>query len=129
MVTRIVRTPIWVFFRLAILVTLFLWLPDLYILYNGQRHPEAVAILMLMHLAIALVTYNALSGWLPLDHQHDGLSTQRLELRAPEVCADSARSAQVNTPAWGGNAQERFHAGDHEERDQNSAAYERCELR
>ena len=56
---------------------------------------------MLMHLAIALVTYNALSGWLPLDHQHDGLNTQRLELRAPEVCADSARSAQGQYPGLG----------------------------
>ena len=59
MVTRISSAPRWLFFRLAILVTLFLWLPDLSILYNGQP-PKAVAILMLMHLAIALVAYNAL---------------------------------------------------------------------
>ena len=58
-VTRISSAPRWLFFRLAILVTLFLWLPDLYILVKGQP-PKAVAILILMHLAIALVTYNAL---------------------------------------------------------------------
>jgi hypothetical protein len=58
-VTRISSAPRWLFFRLAILVTVVLWLPDLYILYKGQP-PKAVAILMLMHLAIALVTYNAL---------------------------------------------------------------------
>ncbi len=58
-VTRISSVPRWLFFRLAILVTLFLWLPDLYILYSGQPL-EAVAILTLMHVAIALVTYNAL---------------------------------------------------------------------
>ena len=58
-VTRISSAPRWLFFRLAILVTLFLWLPDLYILHAGQP-AKAVAILMLMHLAIALVTYNAL---------------------------------------------------------------------
>jgi hypothetical protein len=44
---------------MAILVTLVLWLPDVYILHQGQSG-NAVAILMTMHLAIALVTYNAL---------------------------------------------------------------------
>ncbi len=36
-----------------------LWLPDLYILADGEP-PKAVAVLMLMHLAIAVVTYNCL---------------------------------------------------------------------
>ena len=58
-VTRISSAPRWLFFRLAILVTLALWLPDLYILVRGQP-PEAVAVLMSMHLAIALITYNCL---------------------------------------------------------------------
>jgi bacteriorhodopsin len=58
-VTRISSSPRWLFFRMAILVTLVLWLPDLYILHGGAP-PRAVAVLMLMHLAIALVTYNAL---------------------------------------------------------------------
>lgn len=58
-VTRISSQPRWLFFRLAILVTLVLWLPDLYILAKGES-PKAVAVLMLMHLAIALLTYNCL---------------------------------------------------------------------
>jgi Family of unknown function (DUF6069) len=58
-VTRISSAPRWLFFRLAIVVTLVLLLPDLYILKQGQP-PKAVAVLMCMHLAIALVTYNAL---------------------------------------------------------------------
>ncbi len=58
-VTRITSAPRWMFFRMAILVTLALWLPDLYILVEGQP-PEAVAVLMTMHLAIAFATYNAL---------------------------------------------------------------------
>jgi hypothetical protein len=58
-VTRITSAPRWMFVRMAILVTLVLWLPDLYILYRGQPG-EAVAILMLMHVAIAVVTYNLL---------------------------------------------------------------------
>ena len=58
-VTRISSSPRWLFARLAILVTLFLWLPDLFILAKGQP-ATAVAVLMVMHVAIALVTYNAL---------------------------------------------------------------------
>jgi hypothetical protein len=58
-VTRISSAPRWLFFRLAIVVTLVLWLPDLYILDLGQPG-SAVAVLMVMHLAIAVVTYNAL---------------------------------------------------------------------
>jgi hypothetical protein len=58
-VTRISSSPRWLFTRMAVLVTLVLWLPDLYILANGQP-PTAVAVLIVMHLAIALVTYNSL---------------------------------------------------------------------
>jgi hypothetical protein len=58
-VTRISSSPRWLFFRLAILVTLVLWLPDLYILYRGAPG-RAVAVLIVMHLAIAVVTYNSL---------------------------------------------------------------------
>jgi hypothetical protein len=58
-VTRISSAPRWLFFRLAVAVTLVLWLPDLYILYRGEP-ARAVAVLMVMHLAIALITYNCL---------------------------------------------------------------------
>ena len=58
-VTRISSSPRWLFFRMAIVVTLVLWLPDLYILHMGQS-VRAVAVLMVMHLAIAVVTYNCL---------------------------------------------------------------------
>ncbi|HUZ25574.1 MAG TPA: DUF6069 family protein [Streptosporangiaceae bacterium] len=58
-VTRVSSSPRWLFFRLAILVTLVLYLPDLYLLVVGQS-VAAVAVLMLMHLAIAVVTYNVL---------------------------------------------------------------------
>jgi hypothetical protein len=58
-ITRISSAPRWLLFRLAILVTLVLWLPDLYILYRGAPG-RAVAVLMTMHLAIALITYNSL---------------------------------------------------------------------
>jgi hypothetical protein len=70
-VTRISSAPRWLFFRLAILVTLVLWLPDLYILAKGQP-VKAVAVLMCMHLAIALVTYNALVHLAPVRHGANG---------------------------------------------------------
>ena len=50
---------------MAILVTLVLWLPDAYILYRGQPG-DAVAFLFLMHLAIAVVTYNLLVHLAPV---------------------------------------------------------------
>jgi hypothetical protein len=58
-VTRITSQPRWLFFRMAVAVTLVLWLPDLYILAGGQP-PRAVAVLIVMHLAIAVVAYNCL---------------------------------------------------------------------
>jgi hypothetical protein len=63
--TRITSQPRWMFFRMAVLVTLVLWLPDVYILVNGQPG-RAVAFLFLMHLAIAVVTYNALVHLAPV---------------------------------------------------------------
>jgi hypothetical protein len=59
MVTRVSSAPRWIFLRLAVLVTLVLFLPDLWILAKGQP-PRAVAVLVVMHLAIAVVTYNLL---------------------------------------------------------------------
>jgi hypothetical protein len=64
-VTRISFDPRWLFSRLAVLVTLVLWVPDAYILVQGQPG-AAVAFLFLMHLAIALVTYNLLVHLAPV---------------------------------------------------------------
>ena len=64
-VTRITSWPRWLFFRLAILVTLVLFAPDLWLLARGQA-PKAVGVLVVMHLAIALVTYNLLVHVAPI---------------------------------------------------------------
>jgi Family of unknown function (DUF6069) len=58
-VTRVSSAPRWLFLRLAVIVTLVLFLPDFYLLLKGSSG-EAVAVLMSMHIAIALVTYNVL---------------------------------------------------------------------
>jgi hypothetical protein len=57
--TRMTSAPRWLFLRMAVVVTLILWLPDLWILAQGQP-PRAVAVLMVMHLAIAVVVYNCM---------------------------------------------------------------------
>jgi hypothetical protein len=67
-VTRMSSAPRWLFFRLAVVVTVVLLLPDAYILKQGQP-PKAVAVLMCMHLAIAVVTYNALVRLAPVGPQ------------------------------------------------------------
>ena len=58
-VARLTSDPRWVFFRLAILVTIVLLLPDVYIWMQGQSG-QAVMFLVLMHLAIGVITYNLL---------------------------------------------------------------------
>jgi len=63
--TRITSQPRWMFFWMAVAVTLVLWLPDVYILVKGQP-AKAVAALFVMHLAIAVVTYNALVRLAPI---------------------------------------------------------------
>ncbi len=54
--TRLTSAPRWIYARLAVLVTLVLLLPDVWLLHQGQS-AQAVAVLMIMHLAIAVVTY------------------------------------------------------------------------
>jgi hypothetical protein len=73
-VTWLSSSARWLFLRLAIVVTLVLWLPDLWILSKGQLG-KAVAVLMVMHLAIAVVTYNSLVHLAP-PHQRQGLASR-----------------------------------------------------
>lgn len=70
-VVRISTAPRWLFFRLAIVVTLVLLLPDLYILHQGQPF-KAVTFLMLMHLAIGVITYNVLVRLAPAHRRSVG---------------------------------------------------------
>lgn len=88
-VTRISSAPRWLFLRLAVVVTIVLLLPDVYILLQGQS-AEAVAVLVLMHLAIAVITYNTLVRIAP--HAH------------PSVTAgpghDQARCSATDTVFW-----------------------------
>ena len=64
-VARLTSDPRWVFLRLAIAVTAVLLLPDLYIWHLGQPG-RAVLVLVAMHLAIGLITYNLLVRLAPV---------------------------------------------------------------
>jgi len=67
-IARISSRPRWLFYRTAIVVTVVLLIPDVYIWHQGQP-TKGVIVLMCMHLAIALVTYNALVHIAPT-HRH-----------------------------------------------------------
>ena len=73
---------------LAIAVTLVLWMPDLYILYQGES-ASAVAVLIVMHVAIALVTYNCLVRIAPV-----GASRGSAGSHARTPASDSDRFAR-----------------------------------
>jgi hypothetical protein len=65
-VTRVTSAPRWLFFRLAILVTLVAWLPDVWLLVIRHEPARAVSVLAVMHLAIGVVTYNLLTRVAPV---------------------------------------------------------------
>ena len=77
-VTRVCAAPRWLFFRLAILVTLVLLLPDVYIWYKGQPG-NAVSVLIVMHLAIGAVAYNALVRIAPVRSARRGVRAATAE--------------------------------------------------
>ena len=58
-VCHISPAPRRLYLRMAVAVTVVLWLPDLYLLLRHQPG-RAVAVLMVMHLAVAVVTYQAM---------------------------------------------------------------------
>ena len=64
-VARASSVPRWLFFRMAVAATLVLWVPDGLLLVLGAPAAGVVA-LMVMHLSIALVTYNALVRLAPV---------------------------------------------------------------
>jgi hypothetical protein len=64
-------------------VTLVLFAPDLYIWHQGQP-AQAVAVLMSMHVAIALVTYNLLVHVAPVRAVPGAAGTRRPEERREE---------------------------------------------
>jgi hypothetical protein len=69
--------------RLAVVVTVVLWLPDLYLLARHQP-PRAVLVLMTMHLAVAIATYNILVRVAPVEQRSEHTPSQRQGLPEQE---------------------------------------------
>jgi hypothetical protein len=63
--TRLTTTPREFFFRAAIVITIVLLAPDVYI-WHGGSPLKAVFVLVWLHVAIAIVTYNALVRLAPV---------------------------------------------------------------
>lgn len=63
---QISSQPKWVYFRSALLATLVLYLPDLWIWAIQHEQLKAVLALMVMHLLIAFVTYNCMVRLAPV---------------------------------------------------------------
>lgn len=59
LVIRMSSTPRWLYYRSALVVTLVAWAPDVWLLARGET-PRGVAVLAVMHVSVALITYNAL---------------------------------------------------------------------
>ncbi|HEY1616224.1 MAG TPA: DUF6069 family protein [Streptosporangiaceae bacterium] len=95
-VTRLSSAPRWLFCRLAVLVTLVLYLPDAYLLVLGQP-ARAVAVLMLMHLAIAVITYQALIRLAPAPPSAPSSASPLASAAAPAPAAgpDPAPAARA----------------------------------
>ena len=93
LVVRLSTAPRTLYLRAAVVVTVVLWLPDVVILLRGEP-AKAVAVLMVMHLAIAVVTYQSMVrlappiatnrssawAWLSVDHPGPWLAMECLVL-------------------------------------------------
>lgn len=75
-ITRVSSQPRWIYSRLAVLVTVVLLLPDVWLLHQGQPS-TAVAVLMVMHLAIAVITYVAVVTIASSGTKHRSRARQR----------------------------------------------------
>jgi hypothetical protein len=65
LVTTLTSQPRRLFLQAAIVITIVLFAPDAYIWHNGASG-KAVFVLIWMHVAIAIVTYNALVHLAPV---------------------------------------------------------------
>jgi hypothetical protein len=101
MVTRLVISPRPFFLRLAVVVTLALLLPDAWLLIRHEP-PRAVAVLICMHLAIAVITYWVLVLVAPIRERDDVVADQRRTstLAAPDSSVEKVEKASTSRVPW-----------------------------
>jgi hypothetical protein len=71
--------PKWVYLRSAVLLTLVLYVPDLWIWVIQHEQLKAVLALMVMHFLIAVVTYNSMVRLAPAKKAYSGERTFETE--------------------------------------------------
>lgn len=99
-VCRVSSEPRWLYLRLAVVVTVVLWIPDLYLLFDHQPG-RAVGVLMAMHLAVAVVTYQAMVRLAPARAPAGpGEGIARFGAVGSEVGARSSGRATVRYSSW-----------------------------
>jgi len=93
--TRYVSDPRHIFFRVAVVSMIVLWLPDVW-LFIKHEPTRAVSYLIVMHLAIALITYNLLVFAAPIR----GVSTTVVPEPRPHATNEVATSQRVSRAVW-----------------------------
>ena len=97
--TRSLPSPRHTFFRVAVVVTLALWVPDVWLLIKHEP-TRAVVFLVIMHAAVALITYNFLIYGAPVGarEQH---GTGAVATRAPRAAFEGdAAATRVSRGVW-----------------------------
>ncbi len=97
---RVASSPRAFFLRLAVVASLVLFLPDLWLLLVSHAPGRAVAVLVAMHLGVAVVTYNCLVHLAPLsDGDGDGAPVGEAALPEPadEEPAPARSAARLAT--------------------------------
>lgn len=98
-VARHVASPRATFFRIALWVTVVLWLPDVWLLLKHEP-TRAVIFLIIMHVIVALITYNLLVFVAPMVRRE---STSATVVNAPvrlDESADGHATKRVPHVVW-----------------------------
>ncbi len=92
LVIRVSSAPRWLYLRAAVVVMLVAWLPDIWLVAKGETG-RGVAVLAVMHLAVAVVTYNALVHIAPLRDLADReIPTTNEEFQDPSTLRERLRA-------------------------------------
>jgi hypothetical protein len=97
-VTRLSSRPKWLLTRLVALVTALFLIPDFLLLGTPGNPAGPVAILMLMHLAIAVITYAALTKLAPVRDRRDPLIEvveEKLDARGGVAAEDLLHQVRI----------------------------------
>jgi hypothetical protein len=97
-VTRTFTPPRRTFFRVAVVVMVALWVPDGW-LFIKHEPTRGVVFLMIMHLAVALITYNLLVFAAPARDRGDASATAPARSSRVVTTGDEA-STQVARVVW-----------------------------